>query len=213
MPRVTTVSVLGYSPFQYRLYSSGKNGNTFGFTHVDANATPTMVSILDKPVTQRVAHAQSIVQFPPHVLQALVASELKHHPHPDNLHPTHSPAEEQLHTLKINELSSAKGPIFSTAIIAGTMAVKSTHQLIPFCHPLPIESCKIKIQISSNTEVTVDCVVCVTHKTGVEMEALVGASVASLTIYDMCKALSHEIVIKETKLMAKAGGKSDYQVK
>lgn len=170
---------------------------------MDANATPTMVSIMDKPVTKRTAHAQSIVQFPSHVLQALIATELQS-TNKDNVI-----GGDQCQ--KVKELTSAKGPIFSTAIVAGTMAVKNTHNLIPFCHPLPIEHCKISIQIRNNDEVVVDCVVKVTHKTGVEMEALVGASVASLTIYDMCKALSHEIVIKETKLMEKEGGKSHYK--
>ena len=88
------------------------------------------------------------------------------------------------------------------------MAVKQTHFLIPFCHPLPIESCKISIQVVNATDVVVDCTVQVQGKTGVEMEAMVGASVAALTVYDMCKALSHEIVIRDTRLVEKSGGKS-----
>ena len=98
--------------------------------------------------------------------------------------------------------------MFHTAIIAGTMAAKRTHELIPFCHPLGIESCKLAIDMDGDDAI-VRCTVSVHHKTGVEMEALTGASVAALTIYDMCKALSHDIVIAETRLVEKRGGKSD----
>jgi cyclic pyranopterin phosphate synthase len=98
--------------------------------------------------------------------------------------------------------------VFQTAIIAGTMAAKRTHELIPFCHPLGIENCKLAIEMEGDDAV-VRCTVSVHHKTGVEMEALTGASIAALTIYDMCKALSHDIVIAETRLVEKRGGKSD----
>jgi cyclic pyranopterin phosphate synthase len=104
-------------------------------------------------------------------------------------------------------LRSAKGPVIDTAIIAGTMAVKRTHELIPFCHPLPIENCRIEIEFASDTELMIRCTVAITHKTGVEMEALTGASVAALTVYDMCKTLSHEIVIDALHLVEKSGGK------
>ena len=97
-----------------------------------------------------------------------------------------------------------------TAIIAGVMAAKKTHELIPFCHPLGLDSCKVSIEIEDNNAV-IDCICKVTHKTGVEMEALTGASVAALTIYDMLKALSHDIVISETKLMSKTGGKRSFK--
>ena len=89
------------------------------------------------------------------------------------------------------------------------MGAKRTHELIPFCHPLAIESCKIVIDLVGDAAV-VRCTVSVHHKTGVEMEALTGASIAALTIYDMCKALSHDIVISETRLLAKEGGKRDF---
>mmetsp|Transcript_28489 Transcript_28489/g.42318 ORF Transcript_28489/g.42318 Transcript_28489/m.42318 type:complete len:133 (-) Transcript_28489:60-458(-) len=121
---------------------------------------------------------------------------------------------------------SKKGPVFTTAIIAGTMAAKNTWNLIPFCHPLPLESCKININLdklvpeevkkSANPtcllthKVTVDCKVKTSNKTGVEMEALAGCSVAALCIYDMLKALSHEIIISDTYLVKKTGGKSDF---
>ena len=98
--------------------------------------------------------------------------------------------------------------MFHTAIIAGVMAAKRTHELIPFCHPLGIENCKILIDMQDDDAV-IRCTVAVTHKTGVEMEALTGASIAALTIYDMCKALSHDIVIADTRLVEKRGGKSD----
>jgi cyclic pyranopterin phosphate synthase len=104
---------------------------------------------------------------------------------------------------------SAKGPIFDTAIVAGVMAAKRTHELIPFCHPLAIENCSIVIDLQDDVAV-IRCSVSVHHKTGVEMEALTGASVAALTIYDMCKALSHDIVIADLRLIAKHGGKSSF---
>jgi cyclic pyranopterin phosphate synthase len=106
-------------------------------------------------------------------------------------------------------LRSAKGPIFDTAIIAGVMAAKRTHELIPFCHPLGIENCRVAIEMDGDAAL-IRCQVTVHHKTGVEMEALTGASVAALTIYDMCKALSHDIVITDTRLLAKQGGKSTF---
>ena len=106
-----------------------------------------------------------------------------------------------------SDIKGPKGAVFATAIAAGVMGVKKTSELIPFCHPLPIEQCKINIELVEE-EIIVDCKVKVTHKTGVEMEALVGASVASLCVYDMLKALSHNIVISETQLISKVGGKS-----
>jgi len=150
------------------------------FSHIDpASAQPTMVDVADKAVTKRTATALAEVRFPAQVAQALRAQGF----------------------------STPKGPVFHTAIIAGTMAAKRTHELIPFCHPLGIESCKLAIEMD-NDVAQIRCTVSVHHKTGVEMEALTGASVAALTIYDMCKALSHDIVIAETRLVEKRGGKS-----
>jgi cyclic pyranopterin monophosphate synthase len=106
-------------------------------------------------------------------------------------------------------LNSPKGPVFDTAIVAGVMGAKRTHELIPFCHPLGIENCQIAIELLDDCAV-IRCTVTVHHKTGVEMEALTGASIAALTVYDMCKALSHDIVIGDTRLVSKQGGKSDY---
>ena len=139
-----------------------------------------MVDVSDKVVTKRTATASSRVRFPSAVAEAL----------------------------RSQQFNTPKGPVFQTAIIAGTMAAKRTHDLIPFCHPLGIEKCSVLIEMEGDEAVVV-CTVSVHHKTGVEMEALTGASVAALTIYDMCKALSHDIVIAETRLVSKRGGKSD----
>jgi cyclic pyranopterin phosphate synthase len=109
-----------------------------------------------------------------------------------------------------DEITTKKGPVFATAIIAGVMAAKKTHELIPFCHPLGLENCKVTIDLQ-DSDVIIDCRCKVHHKTGVEMEALTGASVAALTVYDMLKAMSHDIVICETRLLSKTGGKQDFQ--
>lgn len=150
------------------------------FSHIDPQHRPTMVDVGGKAVTQRSATAETRVQFPSAVADAL----------------------------RTQGFSTAKGPVFHTAIIAGVMAAKRTHELIPFCHPLGIENCKILIDMDGDDAV-IRCTVSVTHKTGVEMEALTGASVAALTLYDMCKALSHDMVIAQTRLVSKRGGKSD----
>ena len=148
-------------------------------SHVDASGRPRMVDVGAKRVTSRAATAEARVIFP-----RAVAT-----------------------TLRKNDLRSAKGSIVDTAIVAGTMAVKRTHELIPFCHPLAIEKCSFEIDFGDRDTLTIRCTVAVTHKTGVEMEALTGASVAALTVYDMCKALSHEIVIGDVRLVEKSGGK------
>jgi cyclic pyranopterin monophosphate synthase len=151
-------------------------------THIDPKGRPAMVDVSDKPVTAREASAECRVRFP-----GEVASQLR-----------------------VNGLKSAKGGIVETAIIAGTMAVKRTHELIPFCHPLPIDGCHITIEWSGDRDLHIECAVRTTHRTGVEMEALTGASIAALTIYDMCKALSHRIVIGPAKLLGKRGGRRDF---
>ncbi len=106
--------------------------------------------------------------------------------------------------------TTSKGPVFQTAIVAGTLAAKRTHELIPFCHPLPLDHCTLDVAMDAAGTVVIRCRVAVQHRTGVEMEALTGASIAALTVYDMCKALSHDIVITETRLLEKTGGKHDY---
>ena len=90
------------------------------------------------------------------------------------------------------------------------MAAKRTHELIPFCHPLGLDNCKIDIALDDDNRAVIDCTCKVHHRTGVEMEALTGATIAALTVYDMCKALSHDIVLRETRLMSKSGGKKDF---
>lgn len=108
-----------------------------------------------------------------------------------------------------DELITKKGPVFQTAIIAGVMAAKRTHELIPFCHPLGLEDLQVAIEAKDERAV-IRTMAKVTGKTGVEMEALTAASVAALTIYDMCKALSHDIIIENIHLSEKTGGKSDF---
>ena len=152
------------------------------FSHVDDANRPTMVDVSDKQATQREACARAIVTLPENVVDEIES----------------------------NDITTKKGPVFATAIIAGVMAAKKTHELIPFCHPLGLENCKVTIAMDGNDAV-IDCRCKVHHKTGVEMEALTGASVAALTIYDMCKALSHDIVIRDTRLISKSGGKKDYR--
>jgi cyclic pyranopterin phosphate synthase len=150
-------------------------------SHLDAANRPRMVDVGEKAVTARVAVAEAVVHFPRDVADALREGGMR----------------------------SKKGPVIDTAIVAGTMAAKRTHELIPFCHPLAIERCRIEADFTSDTELAIRCEVAITHKTGVEMEALTGASVAALTVYDMCKALSHEIVIERVRLLEKSGGKRD----
>jgi len=151
-------------------------------THSDEQGRPTMVDVSAKPVTAREAIAECRVRFPADVARQLRAAKLR----------------------------SAKGGIVDTAIIAGTMAVKRTHELIPFCHPLPIDGCRLAIDWINDTSLRIECAVRTTHRTGVEMEALTGATVAALTVYDMCKALSHAIVIGPARLVGKRGGKRDF---
>ncbi len=154
-----------------------------GLTHVDEQGRPGMVDVGGKQVSRRMAVAESRVRFPASLADALARGEIH----------------------------SRKGPVFQTAIIAGTMAAKRTHELIPFCHPLGLERCRLDIHVDG-LEVVIRCEVAVSHKTGVEMEALTGASVAALTVYDMCKALTHEMEIVHTRLLQKHGGKRDFDV-
>lgn len=168
-------------------------------THISADGKrPTMVDVGDKQPTKRTAWARALVDLPENVADALVTEELKEN----------------------GEMISKKGPVFATATVAGVMAAKRTADLIPFCHPLPIEDCQVSIRLADEEDVDartrphcasatiiVDCRVSLTHKTGVEMEALTGASSAALCVYDMCKALSHDICIRDVRLMEKTGGK------
>lgn len=154
------------------------------FTHVSKDGKPQMVDVSAKAITHRSARAQAVIL----------------------------PGNEILSLIKNKELITKKGPVFQTAIIAGVMGAKKTSALIPFCHPLNIEDCQIDIIVEGKT-IIIESLVSVTSKTGVEMEALTAVSVAALTVYDMCKAISHNIVIKDVKLMAKSGGKKDFNRK
>ncbi|HNG90501.1 MAG TPA: cyclic pyranopterin monophosphate synthase MoaC, partial [Saprospiraceae bacterium] len=150
---------------------------------LDAEQRPQMVDVGSKPASARSATARSIVLLPASVLAALREGE---------------------------GLRSAKGSVFETAVLAGIMAAKKTGDLIPLCHPLGLDNCLIHIRLDEQGRVLIDCTASVTARTGVEMEALVGASIAALTVYDMCKALSHDIRIIDTHLLSKTGGKRDF---
>jgi len=151
-------------------------------THLDAANRPTMVDVGGKDLTHRVATAEARIRLPPAVQRALRASG---------------------HRTK-------KGPVFDTAVIAGVMAAKRTAEFIPFCHPLPLTNCSVDIEAVPGG-LAVRCTASVHHRTGVEMEALTGATVAALTVYDMCKALSHDIRIESIRLLEKRGGKRDFK--
>ncbi|MCP4501883.1 MAG: cyclic pyranopterin monophosphate synthase MoaC [Deltaproteobacteria bacterium] len=150
-------------------------------THLDASGQPRMVDVSDKNTTRRSATASCFISLPDELLK-LFDDE--------------------------GEVRTKKGPVLQTAIIAGTLAVKQTSSLIPMCHPLLIE--KVSVTCEQEKEgVRVHCTVGLTGKTGVEMEALMGANVAALTIYDMCKSFGHSMCISDLRLVEKRGGKSD----
>lgn len=153
-------------------------------THIDKAGNPAMVDISEKGITKRTARAQAVVYV----------------------------GEEILSHLNQNEIITKKGPVFQTAILAGIMAAKKTGELIPLCHPLGLDNCSVDIEAKKDS-VFITTTASLTAKTGVEMEALMAASIAALTIYDMCKALSHDIVIGEIKLLEKTGGKKDFRRK
>jgi cyclic pyranopterin phosphate synthase len=158
------------------------------FSHLDAQGRPRMVDVGAKPVSARAAHATAVVVLPP-ALAGL---------------------------LRDGEIATKKGPIFQTAILAGTMGAKRTSDLIPLCHPLPLDDCQIEIEAGAaaadgTAEVVIHCRVRTQARTGVEMEALTGASIAALALYDMGKSVAPGIVIRDVRLREKTGGKSDYR--
>ena len=153
------------------------------FSHINKDNQPKMVNVGSKDITNRKAMARA---------EMYLGSQIISH-------------------FTNDEIITKKGPVFQTAIIAGIQAVKKTSDLIPMCHPLLINGVDIEIKVIDKEHIEILCSVEIEGKTGVEMEALTGASVAALTIYDMCKALSQKMVIKETKLVEKTGGKSDYR--
>ncbi len=151
-------------------------------THVDPSGNPSMVNVSEKSLTKRTAKAQAIVKV----------------------------GREIISQIKQDELITKKGPVFQTAILAGIMGAKKTSDLIPLCHPLALENCQITVQPRED-DILITSVATLSAKTGVEMEALTAVTIAALTIYDMCKALSHNIVIEEIKLLEKTGGKKDFK--
>ncbi len=153
------------------------------FTHLKKDGQPAIVDVSEKKITRRKATAGASIVLPEKVLQAL----------------------------QKDGFQTGKGAVFQTAVIAGIMAAKKTGELIPLCHPIGLENCEITIAVDNKNELSIRCTAEVEAKTGVEMEAMTGVSVAALTIYDMCKALSHDIVIKEIKLMEKSGGNHDFK--
>lgn len=150
-------------------------------SHVDADGQPRMVNVGAKAVTSRKATAEARVWLGKGILKALRGTELV----------------------------VPKGPVFQTAVLAGVQAAKRTSELIPLCHPLGLDHCSVDIRVEGDYAVVVASTA-LESKTGVEMEALTAAAVASLTIYDMCKALSHDIRIESLQLLSKTGGKKDY---
>lgn len=157
-------------------------------SHVDPQGRPQMVDVGGKPATRRTAHAVAVVELPP-ALAAL---------------------------LQDGEIATKKGPVFQTAILAGTMGAKRTSELIPLCHPLPLDACAIEIETrpkgaGGSAEAVIHCRVEVHARTGAEMEALTGASIAALALYDMGKSAAPGIVIREVRLLEKTGGKADYR--
>ncbi|MCL4134775.1 UNVERIFIED_CONTAM: hypothetical protein GTU68_016645 [Idotea baltica] len=151
------------------------------FSHINKKNNPKMVNVSDKKVTKRTAIAKATV-----FLGTAIIAHFKN-----------------------DELITKKGPVFQTAIIAGIQGVKKTSELIPMCHPLMINGVDIDIEITDSEHIEVLCKVTIEGKTGVEMEALTGVNITCLTIYDMCKSISQQMVIKEVKLVEKTGGKSD----
>jgi cyclic pyranopterin monophosphate synthase len=150
-------------------------------THLNTKGEPSMVDISEKKVTRRLARARAVVQVGRDIIEELQQQELK----------------------------TKKGPVFQTAILAGVMGAKKTSDLIPLCHPVGLDDCQIEIAIKDG-DIEIIASASVSGKTGVEMEALTAASIAALTIYDMCKAMSHSIIIKEIHLLEKTGGKKDF---
>ena len=151
------------------------------FTHINKKDQPKMVNVGDKKITKRKATA---------IATMFLGNEIVSH-------------------FNDKDLITKKGPVFQTAIIAGIQAVKKTSELIPMCHPLLINGVDIDIEITDKEHIEILCTVAIEGKTGVEMEALTGANIAALAVYDMCKAISQKMIIKEVKLMEKSGGKSD----
>jgi len=154
------------------------------FTHLDKAGNPNMVDVGEKSETLRTAVARAVVTFP----------------------------SELAAKLKSQDLNTAKGSVINTAVLAGIMGTKRTADLIPLCHPLSLEKASVSIRWDMGDDLVIECTAQTRGKTGVEMEALTGASVAALTVYDMCKAFSHDIVVSQIRLVSKRGGKRDFNL-
>ena len=152
-------------------------------THLDESNQPHMVDVSAKTPTIRIATASCLVKIGTELISQMDSGELK----------------------------NKKGPVLHPAILAGISGTKKTSELIPLCHPLPLDSAKIEITPHDKETLLVTAIAKTTSRTGVEMEALTGASTAALTLYDMCKAANPAIIITALKLVTKTGGKSDYQ--
>ncbi|MGC1057163.1 cyclic pyranopterin monophosphate synthase MoaC [Pantoea agglomerans] len=150
-------------------------------THINAAGEAHMVDVSAKAETVREARAEVLVLMQPETLQMII--EGSHH----------------------------KGDVFATARIAGIQAAKRTWELIPLCHPLMLSKVEVNLEAEpDHSRVRITTLCRLTGKTGVEMEALTAASVAALTIYDMCKAVQKDIVIDQLRLISKSGGKSGH---
>lgn len=152
------------------------------FSHLSADGDPAMVDVGAKQTTRRTARARAIVSLPAEVLAHFNNGEIK----------------------------SPKGAVFQTAILAGIMAAKKTGELIPLCHPLGLDNCQVTVRLNEVQELVIECLASTTARTGVEMEALTGVTLAALTVYDMCKSFSHHIRISDVRLLEKTGGKKDF---
>ena len=149
-------------------------------THIDEKGHVRMVDVGEKAISAREAKAQAIVKMNPETLTLICEGKMP------------------------------KGDVFSCARIAGIMASKKTHELIPMCHNLPIDSVELDIKPMGNDRVYITALARCHYKTGIEMEALTAATVAALTIYDMCKAVDKKMEISEIFLLEKTGGKSGH---
>ncbi|GAB1670372.1 TPA: cyclic pyranopterin monophosphate synthase MoaC [Mannheimia haemolytica] len=154
------------------------------FTHINQNGEANMVDVSMKQETVRIARAEAFVRMNAETLQMIVSGN--HH----------------------------KGDVFTTARIAGIQAAKRTWELIPLCHPLLLSKVEVQLEaLPESNQVRIESLCKLTGKTGVEMEALTAASVAALTIYDMCKAVQKDMIIENVRLLSKSGGKSgDFKV-
>jgi len=152
------------------------------FSHLDSTGNPRMVNVGNKNITARVAKASAKVYLPENVMIHFTGKDI----------------------------DTKKGSVFQSAILAGVMEAKKTSELIPLCHPLPLDHCDIQLEIVNKNELLITAETAVEARTGVEMEALTAVSIAALTVYDMCKGLSHDIEIRDIKLLSKSGGKSNF---